>query len=413
MEQTLVNRLTGQFEANQKQQFTGRLLAYSRTGQCWAIYFLLGRIIWASGGSHRFRRWFRSLSVHASHIDLERLPSPEVSASKLWEYNMLSTLLRQHRVFVEPINHLIREAVLEILFEILQEATDFKQSVQSAHRIKNLGDPIAVMRPDQYFYTAHNQWTQWRQAGLISYSPNLAPVLKYPEKLRQQMSDTTYTKLSTLLTGRRSLRELSAHLNMNLLDFSQATLPFVNRGIIALNPVPDWLPSGTAPTPVNPTPMSPLSATPLPTPPSEAIAQPDKPLILCIDDSLAVCQLMEKIITRGGYRYLCVQDSFQALSHILEHKPDLIFLDLAMPVASGYEVCAQIRRIPELRSIPIIILTGNSGMVERVRARLVGASDFLAKPFEAKTVLDIANRYLAQIFNASMIAQDLSQQGSR
>ena len=80
---------------------------------------------------------------------------------------------------------------------------------------------------------------------------------------------------------------------------------------------------------------------------------------------------------------------------LLEQKPDLIFLDLVMPIANGYEICSQIRRISAFKDTPIIILTSNDGIVDRVRARMVGATDFLAKPIEREKVLRVAHRYLA------------------
>ncbi|NET48410.1 MAG: response regulator, partial [Merismopedia sp. SIO2A8] len=119
-----------------------------------------------------------------------------------------------------------------------------------------------------------------------------------------------------------------------------------------------------------------------------------RPLILVVDDSPSICQILKKILTENGYRFIAVQNSFQALPMILKHKPDLVLLDLAMPVANGYEVCAQIRRVSTFQSLPIVIVSGNDGMVDRVRARLVGATGFLSKPFRPQEVLETAGQYL-------------------
>ncbi|MGK7889670.1 MAG: response regulator [Leptolyngbyaceae cyanobacterium] len=383
-EQSLGNRLARWFEVNQKTQFTGKVLACSHAGQQWAIYFLFGRLIWASGGSHRFRRWFRLLATHIPELQQEPLPLPSASSSRLWEYSVLRLLIQQRKSLIEPVSQLIAQAIAEVTFEILQEATDVQRSDQSSQQIKKLGDPIAVFRPDQCFQRSYGEWTQWRQAGLISYSPNLAPFLRYPEKLKQQLAEDTYAKLATLLTGTRSLRGLAAHLNMNLLALTQALLPFVNQGIISLSPFPDWIPPAQTPPSANSSLVSGSSNPELLT----------RPLILGVDDSPAICRMLEKIMADADYRFLSVQDSFQALPMVLKHKPDFIFLDLTMPIASGYEVCAQIRRIAAFQSVPIVILSGNDGMVDRVRAKLVGASGFLAKPFQPQEVLDVVSRHL-------------------
>lgn len=383
---SFIHQLLKCFEINQKSQFTGKVLAYSHTGQQWAIYFLFGRLIWACGGNHRFRRWFRLLSIHASHLNAAQLPIPDGAISRLWEYSLLCLLVRQQRLSMDQATALVRQAVAEVLFEVLQEAEGIQQSDHCARRIKKLGEPIIVLRPGQCLNLAQQKWHQWRQGGLISYSPNLSPILRYPEKLEQQLSPAIYTKLSTLLTGRRSLRGLSAHLNMDLMSLTQSLIPFVNQGIIALNPIPDLIPQSAKPSNLQSSQSSSLPPTP--------DRVDTRPLVLGIDDSPSICQLLEKILTENGYRFIGVQKSFQALPMIMKHKPDLVLLDLAMPVANGYEVCAQIRRVSKFQSLPIVIVSGNDGMVDRVRARLVGATGFLSKPFQTKDVLDATRQYL-------------------
>lgn len=392
MEHTSINQLSEQFKANQANQFTGKLLVYSKTGQQWAIYFLLGRLIWASGGNHRFRRLFRLLSVHAAHLNLNQLPVPDTAASRLWEYSVLCGFIRQNRISSGPATQLIQAAILEVLGEVLQEATGFEQSAHTVHRIKKLGNPVVVLRPDQCFATAQQRWTQWRHAGLISYSPNLAPTLKYPEKLKPQVPLVTYQKLSTLLTGEKTLRDLAAHLKTDLLAISQALLPFVNQGIIALNPIPDWTP----PEHLGKRKIGNSTGSKRKAAKAQVLrAKSDKrPLILGVDDSPAICKMLKKVMNRGGYRFIGVHESFRTLPTMFKRKPDLIFLDLMMPVSNGYEVCSQIRRIAAFRSIPIVILSGNDGMVDRVRAKLVGATDFVSKPFDDQQLLAITQKYL-------------------
>ena len=126
--------------------------------------------------------------------------------------------------------------------------------------------------------------------------------------------------------------------------------------------------------------------------------------IACIDDSPQVCALMSDLLTAAGYRPLCIQDSTRALTTLLEHKPSLVFLDLIMPVANGYEICAQIRRIATFKDMPIVILTGNDGIIDRVRARVVGATDFLGKPIETGKIQAMLDKYLASPDSSSNVA---------
>ena len=65
-----------------------------------------------------------------------------------------------------------------------------------------------------------------------------------------------------------------------------------------------------------------------------------------------------------------------------------------MPIMSGYEICTQLRRIQVFQDIPIIILTSNDGVVDRVRSKLVGAAEFASKPVNVKRILPILEKYV-------------------
>ncbi len=105
-----------------------------------------------------------------------------------------------------------------------------------------------------------------------------------------------------------------------------------------------------------------------------------RPLVIYIDDSEMDGMRMSTMIRALGCDCLHVQNPVLALPTLLEKKPSLVLLDLVMPVASGYEVCAQIRRINQFKDMPIIIVTSSDGVVDRARAKLVGSSGFVAKP---------------------------------
>nr|MBA3923656.1 response regulator [Nostocaceae cyanobacterium] len=101
-----------------------------------------------------------------------------------------------------------------------------------------------------------------------------------------------------------------------------------------------------------------------------------------------------QMIAANNMRFVSIQDGMQALPILLEQKPDLIFLDLIMPVANGYEICSQLRRSSLFTNTPVIILTGSDGLVDRVRAKVVGATDFLSKPIVAEKVLGMIRKYI-------------------
>ncbi len=89
-----------------------------------------------------------------------------------------------------------------------------------------------------------------------------------------------------------------------------------------------------------------------------------------------------------------MNDALRAIATLLARKPDLIFLDLVMPNANGYEICSQLRRLSFFQNTPIVILTGNDGIIDRVRAKMVGATDFISKPIDASVVLEVIRKHL-------------------
>jgi chemotaxis family two-component system response regulator PixG len=123
---------------------------------------------------------------------------------------------------------------------------------------------------------------------------------------------------------------------------------------------------------------------------------PHRILVACIDDSPVICQTMQQIITKAGYQFVSEMDGLRAIAVLLSRKPDVIFLDLIMPNTNGYEICSQLRKLSYFRTTPIIILTGNDGIVDRVRAKMVGSTDFISKPVEAEVVLGTMTKYLKQ-----------------
>jgi len=109
-----------------------------------------------------------------------------------------------------------------------------------------------------------------------------------------------------------------------------------------------------------------------------------------------MCQTLEKILTTANYQFIGINDPLRAIAILLARKPELIFLDLVMPNANGYEICGQLRRLSIFKHTPIVILTGNDGIVDRVRAKMVGSTDFLGKPVNPDQVLSTILKYIKQ-----------------
>jgi chemotaxis family two-component system response regulator PixG len=181
-----------------------------------------------------------------------------------------------------------------------------------------------------------------------------------------------------LLDGQRSLRDLSVKLGRDALNLTYALYPYVKTDWISLEPLADFPPLLEEPTS------------------TDASSQKGPPLIACVDDSLMVCKSMGQIIRSAGYDFLPITEGVKAVPLMLSKKPDFVFLDLVMPDTNGYEICSQLRKISRFKDTPIVILSGNDGLVDQVRARLLGASDFISKPIEPIIILSVVRKHLGQ-----------------
>jgi chemotaxis family two-component system response regulator PixG len=377
-----------------RMHFTGRL-DIRTSGQQWSLYLYMGRLIWAGGGPHPKRRWQRYLTQHAqvSPTTLTIVPTPN-SSQHCQDYHTLATLVKRQQITPEQAVAITRSTVAEVLFDIIQQEETKPVTFRSdAEDI--LDTSLALLNAEQLLLEAQQSWNAWRTLGLADHSPNLAPLLRNAEQLQQYTSEKVYKTLVSFVDGRRTLRDLSVLMKQDLLQLTRVLVPLYRKGLIALTKISDLSTPGmttrsprSLSQPPSKIPASPVSGFRSPSPAADA------PVIACIDDSFRECQLMEQIIVDAGYQFIGIQDSIQALPILIERKPRLIFLDLVMPIANGYEICAQIRRISLFKTIPIVILTSNDGIIDRVRAKMVGSSGFLAKPVEAEKVLAIAQKYL-------------------
>lgn len=113
-------------------------------------------------------------------------------------------------------------------------------------------------------------------------------------------------------------------------------------------------------------------------------------LIVCIDDSKTVQKQVRMTLEAGGYRVLGITDPTLALKKLSQHQPAVIFLDINMPKLNGYDLCSLLRKSQKFKDIPIVMLTGRDGMIDRVRAKIVGATDYLTKPCDPNKLLTLA-----------------------
>jgi two-component system, chemotaxis family, response regulator PixG len=363
---------------------SGNLVIEVANTPSWMLCFSSGRLAGISGGIDAIERWERNLALASLSMPLDRL---------------VKSIDRQE-VFLNS-NKIAQEcAVAEVLFDIIQfsQLNGDRLSyrfIPITFKNTQVKSVIPLLEIQPLLSVAIQSWQEWDRHGLMGYAPSLFPTIQKPERIAELEPDKDLQYILSSIDGDRSLRTLAIHHQKKLIDLAKPLLPLLRSGTIVLaksrkpvavktdraNVHSDWeidrveisLPKTIA---------------------SEQTINNFSPLIACIDDSISVYKNLEKIIAEHGCRSFGVQDPLKIIPSLIRNKPDLIFLDLVMPVTNGYEVCEQIRKTPSLANVPIIILTGSDGLIDRVRTKFVGANAFLGKPIQAESVVKAIDKYL-------------------
>jgi two-component system, OmpR family, KDP operon response regulator KdpE len=120
--------------------------------------------------------------------------------------------------------------------------------------------------------------------------------------------------------------------------------------------------------------------------------------ILIVDDEPRYLRLMEANLVPEGYQVITATNGQQAVDIAAEKRPDLIFLDVMMPILDGFAACERIR---EFSNVPIIIVTARGSENDRVRGLDLGADDYIVKPFSATELLARARAVLRRAQNVA------------
>ena len=361
-------------------QFSGKLELNNSKKQKWQLYFQDSRLIWAEGGVQPWRRWRRYLSQFCPQIIPDNLQFRKGDECENWQYHILVILLKRKLINIEQAIAIINNTLIEVLFDLIQE--DWQESLTiKAVACEYGGDfqnPLTNLSLYKALEQLKPQWESWCKAGLENYSPNLAPVLKEVEKLEKITSPTVCQKLKTATSKKLTFRDLAVYLKQDLLKLTQALKAYAGQGIFELVEVgdrPRISPANIAEVGRKQPENSREKLPPLKTANNLAMGG-SRPVIACVDDCPIIGKVMEKILTKNGCEYVGISEAMRALPTLLQKKPDLIFLDLVMPIANGYEICSQLRRASQFKDIPIVILSGKDGIVDRVRAQFAGCSDY-------------------------------------
>ncbi len=118
--------------------------------------------------------------------------------------------------------------------------------------------------------------------------------------------------------------------------------------------------------------------------------------VVLIDDSNTIRRSGQIFLAQAGIQVVLAEDGFDGIAKVVESKPDIIFVDVMMPRLDGYQTCALIKNHPEFKHTPVIMLTSKDTLFDRARGRLVGADQYLTKPFSKKGLIEAVMEYSHQ-----------------
>jgi len=116
--------------------------------------------------------------------------------------------------------------------------------------------------------------------------------------------------------------------------------------------------------------------------------------LLIADDELHLIRSLKFVLEKEGYEVATASDGEEAIRKAAEIRPDVMFLDIMMPKKNGYEVCAILRQVPGLKDMYIVILSAKGWDIDRDKALLAGADEFMSKPFSPLELVTRVNNII-------------------
>ncbi|BAZ48990.1 response regulator receiver protein [Nostoc sp. NIES-4103] len=338
--------------------------------QSWFVFFLNGQIIYCQEGDSNLLRIDDYLRHYRVESRLEEKQLACLGLQSVPEYGYIWALLERNIINPKVAHSIIHHLVHQTLFDLLslhQGNFVFLQGAALAPQLTSLEIAPLVTKITQ-------QIQEWKQLYPHIQSPEQLPMLADMVQLNSSLPAATVSKLQQWADGKTSLRQLARYLNRDILTVAKAMYPYVQQGWLQLV----YSVSNNSKTHIH----------------DMGVGEKHTLRIVCIDDTTTIGETVESILKAEGYEAIALSNPLDAISLIFRLQPDLILCDIAMPELDGYEICAMLRQSTAFRFVPIIMLTGKDGFIDRVRASMVGATDYLTKPFGDTELLMLVEKYI-------------------
>jgi twitching motility two-component system response regulator PilG len=251
----------------------------------------------------------------------------------------------------------------QILAQITQEALILSLALPHAtirfEKFVKLDPILLSMSLKSLVVPARDDLHQWTQLRADISSPFRRPVIEDPpQDLLKICAQTPFDrrayqfleKLQVYFQDRCSLYEIATYTNQRTLNLARFLQPIIRTGGIRILPY-------------------------------RKVEKQELPLVACIDDSQAIQKIVKMTLKSRGFKVIGITEPSKAMISFIHEKPDLILMDIKMPEIDGYQLASMLHKSASLKDIPIMMLTGRDGILDRVKARMVGAVGYISKPF--------------------------------
>jgi twitching motility two-component system response regulator PilG len=120
--------------------------------------------------------------------------------------------------------------------------------------------------------------------------------------------------------------------------------------------------------------------------------------VVVVDDGKTTRRIVKSLLEKAGGEVITATDGFESLAKVMEHQPDIIFLDIMMPRLDGFQTCALIKNHPAFKTIPVVMLSTKCGFerakIERAYSRIVGADHYMSKPISREELFNVVKTYV-------------------
>ena len=347
-----------------KKQLSGQLIIrdFNSNESGWRVYFGEGNVHYA--GSLVANQERINYLIATFFPDLSNQLPKEIRKD---EYNYLSSFWYSGKIPLQKLREIIYTFTQEALIHCLASPParlEFEETLGL--------DPILVSAPlKEIAFPIRPKILEWMKLREGIQSPLLRIGIKnlnqFYEAIARHSALYNLKPLAKPLTAFPNIYELAKEFKTDILTLSQQLQPYVLQQDIQIKPYQET-----------------------PTLKGEA------PVVACIDDSHTVQRNVKLTLETAGYEVISLTEPARALSILARKKPTLILMDITMPEMNGYDLSRLLRKSASLAEVPIVMLTGKDGVVDRLRARMVGANDYITKPFNPHQLIELVQQLTRQ-----------------